>query len=288
MFAKGATFTPKMDRQMLISLKMEFHQVTEEQRRAPTNPYDQIQAIWDAGAAAYDSCPGHSLRDREQWAWRRVLERVMSPLNEGVPLRILDVGTGTGTMSTLLANMGCEVTGVDIAAAMIEQARRKSESLGVPLKLIQAKADSLPFDDEVFDMVFSRHLFWTLPRPVDALREWVRVVKGGGIVAVADGWWNEPSESMRRRRALGRLIRKVAPSNGHEHPGYDRVLTKQLPVAGGVSPYSIRYFLDQAGLDRLKVRDLASIRAAERRSIPPWFWIDRARHTWLATGHKPE
>jgi ubiquinone/menaquinone biosynthesis C-methylase UbiE len=262
--------------------------MTSKQPPSPIGHVDQIRAVWDASADTYDRSPGHALNDREQWAWRRVLQRVLEPLYEGSPLRVLDVGTGTGSMATLFANMGCEVYAVDVAPRMLERAKMKAELLGVPLQLAVAIADNLPFDDDSFDVVFSRHLFWTLPEPAAALQEWVRVARTGAVIAVADGWWSEPSTYMKRRRAIGRLIRKLTRSQRRDDPEYSAVVSKQLPVIGGVSPYSIRYFLDQAGLERIRVRDLAAIRAAERHSIPPWLWVDRARHTWLATGYKAQ
>jgi hypothetical protein len=57
-------------------------------------------------------------------------------------------------------------------------------------------------------------------------------------------------------------------------------------LSGGVSPYSIRYYLDTAGFERLRVRDLAAIRAAARQDLPIWRWVDQPRYTWLATGFK--
>jgi SAM-dependent methyltransferase len=254
----------------------------------PVDIYAQIRSVWNDDAAAYDRRPGHGLQsERERWTWRRLLDKVFDPIYTGSPLRVLDVGTGTGEMATLLANMGHNVTAVDIAPAMLELARQKAEKMCVPLTLIESNAAQLPLDDDSVDVVFSRHLFWTLPKPIDTLREWVRVVRPGGMVAIADGWWDEPTRDMQVRRAIGKLIRGVAPGGSSDHAGYDGLL-QHLPVAGGVSPYSIRYFLDQAGLERLKVRDLKSLRAAERRTIPPWLWIDRARFTWLATGMKPD
>jgi SAM-dependent methyltransferase len=250
--------------------------------------YSRLRAIWNRDASTYDTRLGHGLQtDQERSAWRRVLEQSFDQLSSGSPLRTVDVGTGTGTMAMVLARMGHDVTGVDLAPAMLRRARENADRLGLTVRLIEANAEQLPLADDSTDVIFSRHVFWTLPRPIDTLREWVRVVRPGGIVAVADGWWAEPSRDMRIRRAIGHAIRKVVPGGQDGHPGYE-TLHNELPVAGGVSPYSIRYYLDQAGLVRLKVRDLKSVRAAERRSIPPWLWIDRARFTWLATGFKPD
>lgn len=246
-----------------------------------------IRDAWKASAHSYDSQPGHGMQSpREVRAWQRLLGRVFDPLASEAPLRILDVGTGTGDMAVLMANMGYRVTGVDLTPEMMELARAKAERLGVALTLLEGRADQLPCADAAFDVVFSRHLLWTLPDPLAALREWARVVRSGGIVAVADGWWGEPSRDMKARRAIGSALRKVFERSGPAHADYG-ALRDRLPLYGGVSPYSVRYFLDGAGLERIVVRDLKAIRAAERRSMPPWRWIDQARHTWLATGYRP-
>jgi len=248
----------------------------------------RIRSYWNDAASAYDACPGHDLRTaRERWAWQRQLERSFGPGDAGANKKILDVGTGTGSIAVLLANMGMDVAGVDIAPNMLEIARRRANKQGVSINLVEASADALPFEDDTYDIVFSRHLFWTLPKPIEAIVEWVRVAKPGGIVAIADGWWHEPTAEMRARRAVGRLVRRVMTPR-HANPREYAHLSKSLPVAGGVSPYTIRYYLDQGGLEHLKVVDLRSIRAAERRSISPLLWIDRARYTWLAIGRKPE
>src|SRR5207245_192630 len=108
-----------------------------------------------------------------------------------------------------------QVTGVDLSPAMLVAAREKAEKLGLPITLLEARADQVPLPDGTFNAVFSRHLLWTLPKPRAALREWARVVRPGGIVAVADGWWNEPGREMRLRRAVGSRLRRVLGSAHH-------------------------------------------------------------------------
>ncbi len=249
--------------------------------------YARIRAAWDEDAAEYDQRPGHGmLSDLERRAWTSVLARMLAAVQPNDSLRILDVGTGTGTLALVLAAMGHRVTGVDFSEAMLNHARDKAQRAKLSIDFVLANAARLPLEDNAVDVIFSRHVFWTLPQPIRTVREWRRCVRPGGIVAIADGWWGEPSAAMRRRRAVGTCIRRILGQPHREHVGYAELRGK-LPVADGVSPYSIRYYLDQAGLDRLKVTDLGTIRAAERRSVPPWYWVDRARYTWLATGHKP-
>jgi ubiquinone/menaquinone biosynthesis C-methylase UbiE len=248
----------------------------------------RIKSLWDHEALAYDLRPGHGkLSIREKRAWTQLLGHVLEPLQSAAPLRIADVGAGTGVMTILLADMGHSVTAVDLSPAMLEQARLKAGQVQRHIEFVEANATQLPMHEDSMDVVFSRHLFWTLPHPIETLREWTRVVRPGGMICIADGWWNEPTATMRRRRAAGKLMRRILRDEPSGHPGYDD-LQNELPVAGGVSPYTIRYFLDQAGLERLRVRDLKTIRAAERRSRAPWYWIDQARFTWIATGYKPE
>lgn len=246
-----------------------------------------IRSSWDAEAPTYDQHPTHGLSERERRAWRHLLDEVLAPVRGEAPARVVDVGTGTGEMGLLLARMGCAVSGVDLSPAMLEQAHSKAHRDGLALSLTEAPADQMPFADASADAVFSRHLFWTLPDPHAAVREWVRVVRPGGLIAIADGWWGDPSRQMRIRRAIGKAMRRIAGDQGHQLPGY-AAIAPHLPVGAGVSPYSIRYYLAGADLARIRVRDLRAIRRAERSALPPWRWIDQARFTWLATGYRPE
>jgi SAM-dependent methyltransferase len=207
----------------------------------------------------------------------------LHPLEE---LSVLDVGTGTGVMARLLAGMGHRVTGVDLSPAMLSVAREPGGEVGPLVTYIEARADRLPFEDDSFDLVFSRHVLWTLPRPRKAIQEWARVTRPGGVVAAADGWWEEPGPTMQSRRVIGAALRAVleGPAPGRE--AY-KPLLQRLPLSHGLSPYSVRHYFDQAGLERIVVRDLGAVRAAERYGMPPWRWIDQARFTWIASGIVP-
>src|SRR5437879_848691 len=89
--------------------------------------YSGLRKIWNRDAPTYDTRPGHGLQtDQERGAWRRVLEQAFDPLDSGSPLRIVDVGTGTGAMATLMAGMGHDVTGVDLAPGMLQCARENA------------------------------------------------------------------------------------------------------------------------------------------------------------------
>ena len=60
---------------------------------------------------------------------RRWLEELEAGLPQGRPLRILDVGTGTGFFAILMARLGHRVTGIDLTPAMLEEASATAAGL---------------------------------------------------------------------------------------------------------------------------------------------------------------
>ena len=73
--------------------------------------------------------------------------------------KILDIGCGTGNMTSLIAEKykGCFITGIDASASMIKTADRKRGS--ETCRFIQALAEDLPFEDESFSAVTSALFF---------------------------------------------------------------------------------------------------------------------------------
>ncbi|MCO5969272.1 class I SAM-dependent methyltransferase [Actinoallomurus soli] len=150
-----------------------------------------IADYWDAAAPAFDDEPDHGLGDeRTRAAWARLLDAWMPP----APVGVLDVGCGTGSLSLLLAQAGHRVTGVDLAPTMVARARGKLEAAGLPGRFLVGDATSPPTGDEVFDVVLSRHLVWTLPDPEAALGEWAERLRPGGRLVLVEGRWRESGQ----------------------------------------------------------------------------------------------
>ncbi|ROV90139.1 hypothetical protein VPNG_09787 [Cytospora leucostoma] len=107
-------------------------------------------------------------------------------------LKLLDVGARSGTISATLAReigpYGC-VFATDSSPDMLQRARAVAEEAGVVnIEFQQAHVlDRLPFEDATFDITHCHQLLTHLPRPVDAVREMLRVTKPGGIVAAREG-----------------------------------------------------------------------------------------------------
>jgi ubiquinone/menaquinone biosynthesis C-methylase UbiE len=99
--------------------------------------------------------------------------------------RVLEVAIGTGRSLPFYPD-AVELTGVDLSPAMLDLARRRAADLGRELELLEADAESLPFDDARFDTVVCELALCSIPRPATAIAEMVRVLKPGGRLLLLD------------------------------------------------------------------------------------------------------
>jgi len=97
--------------------------------------------------------------------------------------RILDVATGTGITARACARRGAFVTGIDIAAGLLEAARTLSGGLDVDYRV--GDAEALPVDDGSFDAVVSTFGVMFVNKPEAAAAELARVCRPGGRLALA-------------------------------------------------------------------------------------------------------
>lgn len=91
--------------------------------------------------------------------------------------RILDVGTGTGRVSIPLLEAGANLVGCDLSSEML---RRLQEKLPAA-RILQADASRLPFPSSHFDAVLTVHVIHLIAPWQEALREFKRVLRPGGI-----------------------------------------------------------------------------------------------------------
>jgi len=104
--------------------------------------------------------------------------------------RFLDVGTGSGWDAILVArnNSKVQVTAVDLSDAMLEIASRNAQSAGVQGKInfIKADAKKLPFEDGIFDAVFTHNMLHHQAEPEKMVSEMIRVAKADGAIIIRD------------------------------------------------------------------------------------------------------
>ena len=108
----------------------------------------------------------------------------------GIPAgsTVLDIATGTGNLAVPLGRAGCIVTGVDIAPNLLVQARERAAAEGLTVQFDEGDAEALPYADASFDAVVTMFGAMFAPRPEVVAAEMARVLKPGGLLAMAN--WN--------------------------------------------------------------------------------------------------
>jgi SAM-dependent methyltransferase len=200
------------------------------------------------------------------YVWRFGQDRRLAMIGHYAPLqgrRILDAGCGVGMYVRAFRQFSDDVYGIDVDADKIVEASRELPHLQV------APAESLPFEDDFFDVVLSHETLEHVQDDRAAVREAVRVLKPGGrlVVFCPNRLWlfethgvywrgvyhfgniplvNWLPDALRNRLAphvraytvkqLGGLFRGLPVSvvvHTQIYPGYDNVL-KRRPALGRV------------------------------------------------------
>lgn len=115
---------------------------------------------------------------------------------------VLEVAPGPGYFAIELARRGdfC-VTGLDISQTFVNIARDNAERAGVTVDFQRGNASAMPFGDNQFDYLVCRAAFKNFSQPVEALREFERVLKPGGLGLIIDMRGDATPESMKQAAA---------------------------------------------------------------------------------------
>jgi len=209
------------------------------------NIKDTIKQNWDKSSKDYDQSPGHGIHtEQEKEAWMNLLTLAIGSKKQ----KILDVGTGTGAMALVLAEMGHDVIGIDLSDGMLNKAKEKAKKANLPVEFEIGDAEKLSFSDNTFDVVINRHLLWTLPDPEKAIKEWNRVLKSGGHVVIIDG--NFKNYSLYRklwRYCISVPLILITEWKNPFHKRYSKDLEQRLPMRHRERPQADIDLLTNAG-----------------------------------------
>lgn len=145
---------------------------------------NDIEGYWNERSKTFSETRKKEMSGPGGAAWLKLLSE---HLPTGRTLKVLDIGTGAGFFAILLAKLGHDVTGIDMSADMLHQAKLNTVALGVRAKFQKMNAQETDFDDNTFDAIISRNLTWTLPDAMEAYHEWHRILKPGGLLMNFDG-----------------------------------------------------------------------------------------------------
>ena len=250
----------------------------------------EIEEYWTIRAPSYADETHHG--NREFWTGE-LIGRIRKHYPDKKPeeIKVLDLATGAGFAASIFAGAGYQVTGIDLSAGMLEEAKKNIAGLDDRVELYRMDAEHPDFPDDTFDVVFSRHLTWVLPGIAEAYAEWKRILKPGGLMMNCDGSWykrfydKEAMASWNEARRLDPGGDKLKNSTGLGPELFKRIedVSAELPVTYLVRPEWDVATLRLLGLEVRVDREFGDRLAALRKETPggsdptPVFFIEAVK-----------
>jgi demethylmenaquinone methyltransferase/2-methoxy-6-polyprenyl-1,4-benzoquinol methylase len=191
--------------------------------------------------------------------WRSVMVNAIASM-QPPPQRVLDVATGTAGVALMLSDRTeAAVTGIDITEQMLRHGRDRVALKGKTgrIRLLQGRAECLPFADGTFDALTFTYLMRYVADPAATIKELARVVRPGGYVASLEFavpprlWWRTAWKLYTRAvLPLAGLVtggtqwfrvgRFLGPSIDKHYRSYPLTWTQEAWQAAGLELVTIR------------------------------------------------
>lgn len=208
-------------------------------------------------------------------------------IGSGKKKKVLDVGTGPGFLALICAEMGCEVTAVDISENMIKKAKENAQLKSLSIDFRQGDAENLQLPDNHFDVVMNKCLLWTLPDPAKAIMEWKRVLKDGGSIIAIDGDWFDKGLVSRTIRTASDLVRIF---QGNKYPYYFwkhyGSMKKNLPLYS-LKPEQVTRYFKEAGFVDISIERMDYLCSSARSKGKLLDKLDYSNPIYFIKARKP-
>lgn len=243
----------------------------------------------DAAANEYDAKWGIDFGATGQEQVRQKLAKALGGLDGERFGEALEIGSGTGYFSLNLMQLGVieRLTATDISPGMLARLEETAATLGLEVETAATEAESLPFEDESFDLVCGHAVLHHIPDLERAFAEFRRVLRPGGAIVFC----GEPSRHGERlavapkrlggvlapawRRLIG-AERRAVPEAEQSH---DHSLESEVDVHAFV-PADLRRMPREAGFDQVRV-------SGEELVANAWGWGLRTIESTAEPGSVP-
>jgi ubiquinone/menaquinone biosynthesis C-methylase UbiE len=152
------------------------------------------------------------------------VEQARARVTAGLDGEVLEIGFGSGRNIPYYPAKLTRVWAVDPAAVGRKLAAKRAAASAVPIEYIGLDAQRLPVDDASADRVLSTWTLCTIPDPMAALAEIIRVLRPGGAFHFVEHGRSPDAKVARTQDRLTPLQRRVA-GGCHLNRPIDRLVT---------------------------------------------------------------
>ena len=222
-----------------------------------------IGRYWTRRAPSYTDVIKKNLAD----GWDKVWADELTAHFPRDTRRVRDIGTGPGFFAMILARRGYAVTAVDYSDGMLREARRNAGDLARHIRFARMDAQRLDLTDGSFDAIVTRNLTWNLPDPAGAYREWMRVLRPGGVLVNFDANWyaylfDEERQQAYRRDRINTRLAGVEDHEAYAESDVMESISRGLPMG--------RLRRPQWDVDTLNALGFSAVRADTTVSRRLW------------------
>ncbi len=240
---------PSLAHQNHCKPKFPVSAVTNEEIREMKNHWDYVSRGWVKRKLQ------QKVIAEESDAWKQEFRGLLGDKKQ----KVLDIGTGAGDIAILMAELGHNVSGVDISMKMLEGAEKRAKAKGLSINFQQGHAADLPFEDSAFDVVIMKHVFWALPNPVESIWEWIRVTAPEGKIIIIDA----PRRGYVDRIVFNMVIffyhAMIRRLRSNPTIDYSVSLRRKMPYLNGTTSSEMKRILSKFPVKQITTKNLENI-----------------------------